>query len=128
MLGLRKKYPVLNTLVSFVESSKEESSSVSKTHSSTQPHSPLPNTKVTAFINVMMMTLYWNLTNTWLNIANNIVNYSIRSPLYYLVNGAIPLQTFNPTYISFVINICFITYINLLSHVYWIYDVQTTLI
>ena len=54
MLGLRKKYPVLNTLVSFDESSKEESSSVLKTHSSTEPHSPLPNTKVTAFINVMI--------------------------------------------------------------------------
>ncbi|XP_078327327.1 uncharacterized protein LOC111116102 isoform X2 [Crassostrea virginica] len=45
MVGLRNKYPVLNTLVSFVESSKEESSSVSKTHSSTEPHSPLQNTK-----------------------------------------------------------------------------------
>ena len=50
MLALRKKYPVLNTLVSFVESSKEESSSVSKTHSSTEPHSVLLNSKVTTFI------------------------------------------------------------------------------
>ena len=53
MLGLRKKYPVLNTLVSFVESSKEESSSASKTHSPNQSHSPLTKTKVTLFINVV---------------------------------------------------------------------------
>ena len=50
MLALTKKYPVLNTLISFVESSKEESSSVPKTNSSTEPHSALLNSKVTAFI------------------------------------------------------------------------------
>ena len=50
MLALTKKYPVLNTLVSFVESSKEESSSVPKTNSSTEPHSALLNSKVTTFI------------------------------------------------------------------------------
>ncbi|XP_078327318.1 uncharacterized protein LOC144623098 [Crassostrea virginica] len=49
MLGLRKKYPVLNTLVSFVESSKEESSSVSKTNSSTEPQSALLNSKKRTF-------------------------------------------------------------------------------
>nr|XP_022309930.1 uncharacterized protein LOC111115470 [Crassostrea virginica] len=49
MLALRKKYPVLNTLVSFVESSKEESSSVSKTNSSTEPHSALLNSKKRTF-------------------------------------------------------------------------------
>ncbi|XP_078327350.1 adhesion G protein-coupled receptor B1-like isoform X2 [Crassostrea virginica] len=48
MVGLRNKYPVLNTLVSFVESSKEEGNSVSKTHSSTEPISPLQNTKIRA--------------------------------------------------------------------------------
>ena len=54
MLALRKKYPVLNTLASFVESSKEDSSSVSKTNSSTEPHSALSNSKVIAFINVII--------------------------------------------------------------------------
>ncbi|XP_078327321.1 uncharacterized protein LOC111115469 [Crassostrea virginica] len=49
MLALRKKYPVLNTLVSFVESSKEESSSVSKTNSSTEPNSALLNSKKRTF-------------------------------------------------------------------------------
>ncbi|XP_078327322.1 uncharacterized protein LOC144623100 [Crassostrea virginica] len=49
MLALRKKYPVLNTLVSFVESSKEESSSVSKTNSSTEPHSALLTSKKRTF-------------------------------------------------------------------------------
>ncbi|XP_078327471.1 uncharacterized protein LOC144623133 [Crassostrea virginica] len=49
MLALRKKYPVLNTLVSFVESNKEESSSVSKTHSSTEPPSAFSNSKKQTF-------------------------------------------------------------------------------
>nr|XP_022310014.1 adhesion G protein-coupled receptor L4-like [Crassostrea virginica] len=50
MLALRKKYPVLNTLVSFVESSKEDSSSVSKTNSSTEPHSALSTSKKRTFL------------------------------------------------------------------------------
>nr|XP_022291075.1 uncharacterized protein LOC111102569 isoform X2 [Crassostrea virginica] len=45
MLGLRKQYPVLNTLVSLVESSKEESSSVSRTNSLSGPHSALQKPK-----------------------------------------------------------------------------------
>nr|XP_022303772.1 uncharacterized protein LOC111111224 isoform X2 [Crassostrea virginica] len=50
MLALRKKYPVLNTLASFVESSKEDSSSVSKTNSSSEPHSALSNSKKRTFL------------------------------------------------------------------------------
>ncbi|XP_078329473.1 uncharacterized protein LOC144624080 [Crassostrea virginica] len=50
MLSLRKKYPVLNTLASFVESSKEDSSSVSKSNSSTEPHSALSTSKKRTFL------------------------------------------------------------------------------
>ena len=59
MVGLRNKYPVLNTLVSVVESSKEEGNSVSKTHSSTEPISPLQNTKVYVLSNQLYTVRYF---------------------------------------------------------------------
>ena len=59
MVGLRNKYPLLNTLVSYVESSKEEDNSVSKTQSSAEPHSPLQNTEVFVLSNQLYTVRYF---------------------------------------------------------------------